>query len=158
METPRPIPKPRKFKPELLPQDHPLLGNKETVLEYTTSVSRRGERLNGSLLSDHRRRVVMQYIQESMDYIGSDPIADSTDDTVKEDVRMEDDSVPEESDITYHQEVMTGYENNPIVPTSHGVEPLTRRCSQGAEVNEAISFVPKQIASTSEKARSSIIH
>ena len=64
----------------------------------------------------------------------------------------------EESDIAYHQEVMTGYENNPIVPTSHGVEPLTRRCSQGAEVNEAISFVPKQIASANNKDRSSIIY
>ena len=32
-----PKPKPRLFKPELLAQDHPLLGNKETVLKYLSS-------------------------------------------------------------------------------------------------------------------------
>ena len=113
-----------KFGPERLPQDHPLMGNKETFLEYTMSLSRQGKRLDGSLLSDHRRRVIMQYIEESMDSIGSDPVADSTENVepvpraVDMDVRMEDDSVPEESDIAYHQEVMTGYENKPIVPIS----------------------------------------
>ena len=68
----------------------------------------------------------MQYIQES----------------IYDDLRMKDDSVPEESDIAYRQEVMTGYENKPIVPTSRGVEPLPRRCAQGAEVNGTISFIP----------------
>ena len=61
------------------------------------------------------------------------------------DASMEPYSVPEESDIAYHQEFMTG--NKPIVPTSCGVEPLHRCCAPGAETNETISFIPKQIAS-----------
>ena len=99
-----------------------------------------------------------------MDSIGSDPIADSTENAepvlraVDMDVRMEDDSVPEESDITYHQEVMTGYENKPIVPTYDWADPLPSRCAHGAETNETISFVPKQIASANAKDRSAIIH
>ena len=120
------IPKPRKFGPERLPQDHPLLGNKETILEYTMSLSRQGKRLKGKPLSDHRCRVIMQYIHES----------------IYDDLRMKDDSVPEESDIAYRQEVMTGYENKPILPTSLGVEPLPRRYAQGAEVNGTISIIP----------------
>ena len=66
----------------------------------------------------------MQYIQEDMDSICSDPEADSTENAkpipraVDTDVRMEDDSVPKESYIAYVQEVIMGYENKPIVPTS----------------------------------------
>ena len=57
---------------------------------------------------------------------------------VDNDVRMED-SVPEESDIACHQEVMTGYGNKPIVPTSDGAEPLPSRCAHDAESNETIT-------------------
>ena len=140
-DTPKPIPKPRKFGPERLPQDHPLMGNKETVLEYLDNLGQRGKRLDSSLLSAHRRRVVMMYLQESIDERNakySKPIPRAVDN----DVRMED-FVPEESDIACYQEVMTGYENKPIVLTSWEVEPLQRHCAPGAECNETISFVPK---------------
>ena len=119
----------------------------------------------------------MMYLQEASDAIGTDIEPGCTshykpeprvvdvrmeDDSVPEesnkDVRMEDDSVPEESNIACHQEVMTGYENKPIVPTSRGVEPRPTRCAHGAESNETISFIPKQIASENAKDRSSIIH
>ena len=53
-DTPKPIQKPRKFGPERLPQDHPLMGNKETVLEYLENLGRQGIPLYGSLLSAHR--------------------------------------------------------------------------------------------------------
>ena len=70
--TPKPIPKARKFKPELLPQDHPLMGNKETVVEYAVHLGRRDKFIDGSLLSDHRYRVIMMYLQEASDAIGTD--------------------------------------------------------------------------------------
>ena len=104
------------------------------------------------------------YLQEASDAIGTDIEPGCTSHykpeprAVDKDVRMEDDSVPEESHIACHQEVMTGYENKPIVPTSRGVEPLPIRCTHGAESNETISFIPKQIASENAKDRSSIIH
>ena len=74
------------------------------------------------------------------------------------DVKMEGNSAPEESDIVYNPEVMTGYCYNPVVPTSGGVEPLASRCAHGADNNETISFDPKQIASADNENRSSIIH
>ena len=70
LDTPRPIP--RRFGPERLPQDHPLLGNKETVVEYALSLSRQSKFIDGSLLSDHRYRVVMMHLQESSDSDGTD--------------------------------------------------------------------------------------
>ena len=103
--------------------------------------------MGGSRLSDHRYRVIMQYLQEDIDSIGSDPVVNSNENVesipraVNKDVRMEDNSVPEESDIACHQEVMTGYENKPIVPTSDGAEPLPRRCAPGAESNERLVLI-----------------
>ena len=140
------------------------MGNKEAVLKYTMDLGMRGIRLDTSLLSDHRRRVIMMYIQEDMDAMNAEQEARQREKNklipraVDTDARMEDDSVLEESDIACHQEVMTGYKNKPIVPTSCGVEPLCRRCAPCAECNETISFVPKQIASANIQERSSIIH
>ena len=54
---------------------------------------------------------------------------------------MEENSVPEESDIAFHQEVMTGYENKPIVPTSDGAEPLPSRCAHGVENNKRLVLI-----------------
>ena len=71
---------------------------------------------------------------------------------------MEENSVPEESDIAFHQEVMTGYENKPIVPTSDGAEPLPSRCAHGAENNKRLVLILNKFASANDKDRSSIIH
>ena len=53
-DTPKPIPKPRKFEPERLLQDHHLMGNKEKVLEYLDNLGQQGKRLDSTLLSVHR--------------------------------------------------------------------------------------------------------
>ena len=53
------------------------MGNKDTVLEYTEKLGMQGKRLDASLLSDHRRRVIMMYIQESIDAMGADQLASS---------------------------------------------------------------------------------
>ena len=47
----RPIPKQRKLKQELVPQDHQLLGNKETVVEYAQFLGRQCKKIDASLLS-----------------------------------------------------------------------------------------------------------
>ena len=64
----------KKFKPELLPQQYPLLGNKENVLD----LSRQGKLIDVSLLSDHRLRVIMLYLEEGSEAIGTVREADSS--------------------------------------------------------------------------------
>ena len=59
-----PKPKPRLSKPELLAQDHPLLGNKETVLKYFAS---QGDQLDTSALSYRRLCIVTNYLAEACD-------------------------------------------------------------------------------------------
>ena len=81
------------------------MGNKETVLKYTMDLCMQGIRIDTSLLSDHRRRVIMMYIQEGIDEMDAKYAKPIPRATVNE-VKMEDDSVPEESGIACHQEVM----------------------------------------------------
>ena len=55
-------PKLRLSKPELLSQDHPLLGNNETVLKYVFS---QGDQFDTSALSYHRLFIVTNYVAEA---------------------------------------------------------------------------------------------
>lgn len=58
-------PKPGFSKPEALPQDHPLLGNKNTVINYALNQS---ENLELSKLSIERAGIVTKYLLEFGDY------------------------------------------------------------------------------------------
>ena len=105
--------------------------------------------------------MIIQYLEEGDDETVSPTMDRDSKESQKPipramdmDVKMEDNSVPEESDIVYDPEVMTGYCYNPVVPTSGGVEPLASRCAHGADNNETISFDPKQIASTNVRQNS----
>ena len=67
MDPPRPIPKSVKFEKKLLPPDHPLLGDKKTVIEYAINLGRQSKFIDQSLLSADRIKVIIQYLEEGDD-------------------------------------------------------------------------------------------
>ena len=143
----RHIPKPRKLKPELLPQDHPLLGNKETVVVYALSLGRQCKKIDASLLSAERIRIIIEYLSNDDDReIGEDidPNAEpekSQGEEIEE-VKMEDYSIPEESDIVSKSEVMTGdnFDLNSLIYV--GAYLLTNSCANGVQV-ENVNLEPR---------------
>ena len=90
------------------------------------SLGRQGKFIDGSLLSDRRRRVIIIYLQEASDAIvtkiepGWTSHYNPEPRAVEKDTIIKENSVPVDSETNHNQEVMTGYENNAIDPTSDG--------------------------------------
>ena len=165
-----PKPKPRLSKPELLAQDNPLLGNKETVLKYLAS---QGDQLDTSALSYRRLVIVINYLAEACDEpLLSVPDYDYESCSAAAEMpypkatdihdEMEDYSDPEESDqesfnslqpagefrcISNDQEVVTGYPKT-IAPLV--MEPLRERCATCAKTNELVNSGPEYLVTSFE--------